>query len=57
VAVTWGFSAGTSDEGNTADGIETPVMAGVEGVDLSRPHPARIYDHWLGGKDSFAADL
>jgi SAM-dependent methyltransferase len=56
VAVTWGFSAGTSDEGNTADGIETPVMAGVEGVDLSRPHPARIYDHWLGGKDSFAAD-
>src|SRR5689334_16834113 len=20
------------------------------------PHPARIYDYWLGGKDNFAAD-
>jgi hypothetical protein len=26
------------------------------GVDASHPHPARIYDHWLGGKDSFAVD-
>ncbi|MEW2355980.1 SAM-dependent methyltransferase [Spirillospora sp. NPDC029432] len=21
-----------------------------------RPHPARVYDYWLGGKDNFAAD-
>jgi hypothetical protein len=25
-------------------------------VDTSRPHPARRYDYWLGGKDNFAAD-
>jgi hypothetical protein len=24
--------------------------------DTSVPHPARIYDYWLGGKDNFAAD-
>ncbi|MGK5680148.1 SAM-dependent methyltransferase [Actinoplanes sp. URMC 104] len=24
--------------------------------DTSRPHPARRYDYWLGGKDNFAAD-
>jgi hypothetical protein len=23
---------------------------------LAEPHPARIYDYWLGGKDHFAAD-
>ena len=26
------------------------------GVDVSRPHSARMYDYWLGGKDNFAAD-
>jgi len=26
------------------------------GIDVSRPHPARIYDYFLGGKDNFAAD-
>jgi S-adenosyl methyltransferase len=25
-------------------------------IDVSRPHPARIYDYFLGGKDNFAAD-
>ena len=25
-------------------------------IDTSRPHPARIYDYLLGGKDNFAAD-
>jgi hypothetical protein len=25
-------------------------------IDTSRPHPARRYDYWLGGKDSFDAD-
>jgi hypothetical protein len=24
--------------------------------DTSVPHPARVYDYWLGGKDNFAAD-
>ncbi len=25
-------------------------------LDTTRPHPARVYDHLLGGKDNFAAD-
>jgi hypothetical protein len=25
-------------------------------IDISRPHPARIYDYFLGGKDNFAVD-
>jgi hypothetical protein len=25
-------------------------------IDTSRPHPARMYDYYLGGKDNFAAD-
>jgi len=25
-------------------------------VDTSRPHPARLDDYYLGGKDDFAAD-
>lgn len=29
---------------------------GQAGFDASRPSIARIYDHWLGGKDNFAAD-
>jgi hypothetical protein len=32
------------------------VEQGPPGVDASRPHPARRYDYWLGGKDNFAAD-
>ena len=31
-------------------------MPAVEGFDPSRPNIARVYDHWLGGKDNFAAD-
>ena len=25
-------------------------------IDVSKPHPARMYDYFLGGKDNFAAD-
>ena len=25
-------------------------------IDTSTPHPARVYDYWLGGKDNFEAD-
>ena len=25
-------------------------------IDTSKPHPARVYDYFLGGKDNFAAD-
>src|SRR5688572_19353551 len=36
----------------------TDDAAGRHGVDLhtDRPHPARVYDYLLGGKDNFEAD-
>ena len=27
-----------------------------EGLDVSTPHPARVWNYWLGGRDFFAAD-
>jgi hypothetical protein len=36
------------------------VTAGVPpawaGLDISKPHIARVYDYWLGGKDHFTSD-
>jgi len=32
------------------------AAAAPPGIDVRRPHPARIYDYFLGGKDNFAAD-
>jgi S-adenosyl methyltransferase len=31
-------------------------VAGFPGVDPTRPHPARIYDYGIGGKNHFAVD-
>nr|BFE84207.1 hypothetical protein GCM10020093_068080 [Planobispora longispora] len=28
----------------------------MDRIDPSVPHPARVYDYWLGGKDHFASD-
>ncbi|MGX1805443.1 SAM-dependent methyltransferase [Nocardia sp. NPDC055321] len=28
----------------------------MDRIDTTKPHPARRYDYWLGGKDNFAAD-
>jgi DNA-binding NarL/FixJ family response regulator len=33
----------------------TPETA-VAGIDTSRPHPARMYDYFIGGKNNFVAD-
>ena len=30
--------------------------AATAGVDITVPHPARMYDYWRGGKDNYAAD-
>ncbi|MEU8236170.1 SAM-dependent methyltransferase [Actinoplanes sp. NPDC048967] len=30
--------------------------SGASRIDMTRPHPARRYDYWLGGKDNFQAD-
>lgn len=32
------------------------MVAGVQGVDETKPNIARVYDYILGGKDNFAAD-
>ena len=36
---------GEADDGDLPANVRTDV-----------PHPARVYDYWLGGKDNFAAD-
>jgi hypothetical protein len=36
--------------------ISEPPDSGVIDLRTDVPHPARIYDYWLGGKDNFAAD-
>ena len=33
-----------------------PEESAPPGIDISRPHPARMYDYYLGGKDNFAVD-
>ncbi|MFG2500698.1 SAM-dependent methyltransferase [Streptomyces sp. NPDC048441] len=30
--------------------------AGTSGIDTSKPHPARVYDYLLGGKDNYPVD-
>jgi hypothetical protein len=40
-----------SDSGSRTDGTRDPANVGT-----NVPHPARMYDYWLGGKDNFAAD-
>jgi hypothetical protein len=40
----------------SAVGREAAEGAAVPDLDTSRPHPARIYDYYLGGKNHFAAD-
>ena len=32
------------------------LAGGDVSFDTSRPHMARVYDFWLGGKDNYAAD-
>lgn len=41
----------------TFDPGRRPVLPeAASGFDAGQAHPARIYTHWLGGKDTFAAD-
>lgn len=41
---------------NSPVGREAAESAAVPDLDTSRPHAARIYDYYLGGKNHFAAD-
>ena len=40
----------TDGQGREATVTEPPSF------DISRAHPARVYDYWLGGKDNYEAD-
>lgn len=42
--------AGTGRHGVSGNEASPPDL------DLTWPHPARVYDYWLGGKDNFAID-
>ena len=43
-----------------AGSADSAAFAAVEGarpeIDTSKPHPARMYDYYIGGKNHFAAD-
>jgi S-adenosyl methyltransferase len=61
--VGYGLGIGDAEEQDVSDHLAGEVpwykpAEWVEGVDLrtDRPHVARMYDYYLGGKDNFAAD-
>jgi len=37
-------------------GTDEYWSSGAGRIDMTKPHPARRYDYWLGGKDNFQAD-
>jgi hypothetical protein len=40
----------------TSSGPTGPEQRVIPGINTSVPHPARVYDYFLGGKDNFEAD-
>ena len=52
------------DHGDLGNDTQTSRLSGAwvgeppeyERIEPTLPHPARIYDYWVGGKDHFAAD-
>ena len=47
----------TGDAGQTTTSVSGSVSGWApRGIDISKPHSARMYDYYLGGKDHFAAD-
>ena len=38
------------------DGVEGAVAGTSPAIDTSKPHPARMYDYFLGGKDNYEVD-
>jgi SAM-dependent methyltransferase len=42
--------------GGPALGSGADQSLGIVGLDVTRAHPARVYDCWLGGKDNFGPD-
>src|SRR5580704_4883000 len=44
------------DGGNPGHDSDEPWGPPPAGLDVSMPHPARVWNYWLGGRDFFAAD-
>ncbi|MFD9395997.1 SAM-dependent methyltransferase [Streptomyces sp. NPDC060000] len=44
--------SGGSNAGGSSGGTGSPFLK----IDTSRPHPARMYDYFLGGKDNYEVD-
>ncbi|SDN51292.1 S-adenosyl methyltransferase [Actinacidiphila guanduensis] len=54
-----GVPAGAGPGAAVSEGMEHDVTQNgfrAEEIDTSRPHPARIYDYLLGGKDNYEVD-
>jgi hypothetical protein len=41
---------------DSTEASDAEPESGPPEIDVSKPHPARMYDYFLGGKDNFAAD-
>src|SRR6266704_3905873 len=49
-------SSGGSGAGEPERAAAEPWGPPPAGLDVSAPHPARVWNYWLGGRDFFAAD-
>src|ERR1700742_2639432 len=48
--------SGSSGAGEPERAAAEPWGPPPAGLDVSAPHPARVWNYWLGGRDFFAAD-
>jgi len=44
------------DQPRTVKGTDEHRFSPPADIDTTKPHPARMYDFYLGGKDNYAAD-
>src|SRR5881397_4064162 len=49
-------SGGPARPGEPERAAAEPWGPPPAGLDVSAPHPARVWNYWLGGRDFFAAD-
>src|SRR6266404_2113465 len=49
-------TSGSSGAGEPGGAAAEPWAPPPAGLDVSAPHPARVWNYWLGGRDFFAAD-
>lgn len=47
---------GDGDFRSVAAEAAVPTDAAPAGIDITVPHSARVWNHWLGGKDNYPVD-